>query len=50
MINDAVSHSERAGVRRGELVNAAVAYWEQVEGSFPGDTETYVTEGPELEP
>jgi 3-methyl-2-oxobutanoate hydroxymethyltransferase len=57
VINDAVGLSERAppfatafGDVRGEMVDAVAAYRDAVtEGSFPGDEETYVEEGLELE-
>jgi len=57
VINDAVGLSERAppfatafGDVRGEMVEAVAAYRDGVvEGSFPGEEETYVEEGLELE-
>jgi 3-methyl-2-oxobutanoate hydroxymethyltransferase len=57
VINDAVGLSERAppfatafGDVRGEMVEAVEAYRDAVEsGSFPGEAETHVEEGLELE-
>ena len=57
VVDDAVGLSERPppfatafGDVRGELVEAVAAYRDAVvEGSFPGDDETYVAEGLELE-